>query len=466
MQTLKQMKRLTRNLISPIATKLLPVSWKEFKELHYWKSIKKIERVLSNDPYKHFYTTHFGLDDSYYNNKIILDIGYGPRASLEWASMAWRRIGLDPVAKEYLQLGANQHKKEYIDSPSENIPLKDADPSKNHRVFMSARTVSIITPTFNHENFIADCIESVLRQTYKHWEMIIIDDGSCDGTREIIQQYNDSRIIFIPKDHKGINCLGENYNQALKMSQGEYILILEGDDFLPPNRIELQLPSFEDESVVLSHGKYAYVFDDRVVVYPNLFKIEELRNRPIGSALKIFLQGFNPIGSQSVMIRKSALLDIGGFTQPKYLPLVDYPTWMKLALRGTFEYIPEVLGFWRRHPQSVTINRNEEIFKAFIQYCNDFVESYGEELIRLGLSDAIQERGAIANLSLAWIKLSKRSWAEAIEFSKRSWASRRGVGWNFKAKILIGLIGAYLHKDLPSYFKKMNQWLYRKEIRE
>ena len=327
-------------------------------------------------------------------------------------------------------------------------------------------SISVITPTFNHEKFIAACIESVLKQTFKDWEMIIIDDGSSDGSREIIRQYDDPRIIFIQKDHRGIDYLGENYNHALQISRGELILILEGDDYIPPHRLETQKSAFKNDEVVLSHGKYAYVFNDRVVVYPNLFKIEELKNRPIGSALKIFLQGFNPIGSQSVMIRKSALLDIGGFTQPKYLPLVDYPTWMKLALKGTFEYIPEVLGFWRRHPQSVTINRNEQIFKAFIQYCDDFVEIYDDELTRLGLFESIRNRGVIANLSLAWIKLSRESWAEAIELGKRSWASRRGVSWSFKAKIMIGLIGAYLHVDLPGYFKKMSQWLYQKEVEQ
>lgn len=323
--------------------------------------------------------------------------------------------------------------------------------------------ISIVTPTFNHEKYIQACIDSVVNQTYPNWEMVIIDDGSTDNTPDIVREYNDPRIIYIRKDHRGIDYLGENFNYAVEISNGQFLVILEGDDFLPPNRLEIQLPAFRDKEVILCHGKYAYVFDDRVVVYPNLFKIDELRNRPIGSALKIFLQGFNPIGSQSVMIRKSTLLDIGGFTQPKYLPLVDYPTWMKLALRGTFEYIPEVLGFWRRHPQSVTINRSEQIFKAFIRYCDEFVETYGEELARLGFSESIRKLGVIAYLSLSWIKLSAGCWSEAIELGKKSWASRGEVSWSFKAKMMIGLIGAYLRIDLPSYFKKMNQWLYQKE---
>lgn len=127
MRALNQIRHLARKLIAPIAKRFSAVRWKEFNELYYWKSRQKVEGVLSNDHYKHFYTTHFELDDSYYNNKIVLDIECGPRGSLEWASMASRRIGLDPLAKEYLLLGATQHKMEYINSPSENIPLKDAE---------------------------------------------------------------------------------------------------------------------------------------------------------------------------------------------------------------------------------------------------------------------------------------------------------------------------------------------------
>jgi ubiquinone/menaquinone biosynthesis C-methylase UbiE len=100
---------------------------KEFAEVAYWNKIKRKEGKLSNQHYKYFYTTHFGLNAAYYHNKTILDIGCGPRGSLEWASMASRRFGLDPLAKEYLKLGADQHQMEYIDSPSENIPLKDAE---------------------------------------------------------------------------------------------------------------------------------------------------------------------------------------------------------------------------------------------------------------------------------------------------------------------------------------------------
>jgi len=73
--------------------------------------------------------------------------------------------------------------------------------------------VSIITPTYNHERFIAQCIESALAQTYPHWEQIIIDDGSTDRTAEIVARYDDERIIYVRQANQGIWRLAETYNK-------------------------------------------------------------------------------------------------------------------------------------------------------------------------------------------------------------------------------------------------------------
>jgi len=118
-------KKISKHLISKIATIIAPDRWKKFNELKYWRGRKKTEGLLSNQHYKFFYTTHFGFTDSDFNNKRILDIGCGPRGSLEWATMAARRIGLDPLAGDYLKLGSNEHQMEYLISPSEHIPLSN-----------------------------------------------------------------------------------------------------------------------------------------------------------------------------------------------------------------------------------------------------------------------------------------------------------------------------------------------------
>ncbi len=108
-----------------IEFKRLKIYYKETAEFFYWSIKHKLENILSNEHYKKYFTSHFGLDESFYYNKTVLDIGCGPRGSLEWAKQAKYRIGLDPLSSQYRKFGTNQHEMNYITSYSENLPLKD-----------------------------------------------------------------------------------------------------------------------------------------------------------------------------------------------------------------------------------------------------------------------------------------------------------------------------------------------------
>ena len=116
---------LLRKVITPIAAKYFPTRWKEYNELRYWKKREASDGVLANDHYEFFYTEHFGLEKSFYAGKRILDIGCGPRGSLEWADNALQRVGLDPLADEYLKIGADKHQMEYVAEGSEEMPFED-----------------------------------------------------------------------------------------------------------------------------------------------------------------------------------------------------------------------------------------------------------------------------------------------------------------------------------------------------
>ncbi len=94
-------------------------------ELSYWKLKNITKDKLNNSHYNFFYTTYFSIPPGYYKDKVILDIGCGPRGSLEWANMAKKRIGIDPLADKYLKMGASEHNMEYIKGYSENIPFQD-----------------------------------------------------------------------------------------------------------------------------------------------------------------------------------------------------------------------------------------------------------------------------------------------------------------------------------------------------
>ena len=122
---LKAIKKSIKELKNFLLKKFAPIRWKEKNELDYWKNRKLKEGTLNNQHYQYFYTKHFGIEKSFYNDKVILDLGCGPRGSLEWATHTKRNIGLDPLANEYLKLGASEHKMEYISAASEQIPLED-----------------------------------------------------------------------------------------------------------------------------------------------------------------------------------------------------------------------------------------------------------------------------------------------------------------------------------------------------
>jgi len=93
--------------------------------MEYWRGRRRAEGTLRNDHYKHFFTTHFGYEDGFYDGKRMLDIGCGPRGSLEWATGAARRVGLDPLADSYRDLGIEDHAMEYVAAPAEAMPFDE-----------------------------------------------------------------------------------------------------------------------------------------------------------------------------------------------------------------------------------------------------------------------------------------------------------------------------------------------------
>ena len=116
---------LTAKLRYRLVGRLAPRHAKRTAELAYWQRRRAEEGVLENDWYRDGFTTAFGIDESFYVGKRLLDIGCGPRGSLEWATMASERVGVDPLAKQYEKLNGGLHGMSYVAARSERLPFPD-----------------------------------------------------------------------------------------------------------------------------------------------------------------------------------------------------------------------------------------------------------------------------------------------------------------------------------------------------
>lgn len=235
--------------------------------------------------------------------------------------------------------------------------------------------VSVLSPTYRHAAFIGDCIRSVLAQTMSDWEMIIVDDGSDDGTSDIAETFHDPRITVIRRAHEGVIGLGRAYSCALARSTGDYVAILEGDDTWPSTKLEDQLPLFNDSRVVLTHGS-AGLMDESGCIYARYRhaprgKLGE--NNPVGAIIPALVD-VNFIVAVTVMIRRYALEQIDGFFQPNGVPYVDHPTWLRLATIGTFARSSLLLGNWRRYGRQVTTRSWFDAAPNRASYLGDLIE--------------------------------------------------------------------------------------------
>ena len=120
---------------------------------------------------------------------------------------------------------------------------------------MENKLVSIITPIYNGAKYVSETIESVLKQTYPHWEMIIVDDGSKDNSAEIIREYvtKDDRIQLIQQPNGGS---ASARNNGIRRANGRYIALLDADDLWEPTFLESQLALMKEKDAIVVHASY------------------------------------------------------------------------------------------------------------------------------------------------------------------------------------------------------------------
>ncbi|HXL57272.1 MAG TPA: glycosyltransferase [Chitinophagaceae bacterium] len=212
--------------------------------------------------------------------------------------------------------------------------------------------VSVIMPAYNAEKFIAESINSVIAQTYKHWELIVIDDGSEDNTKLIINEFinKESRIKYV---YQANGKQGKARNKGIGIANGELIAFLDSDDIWKPKMLEKQV------DLITKTGS-DLVFSDIKFIDAQSNMIDENHTVPDEkfegiTGIKFFLQK-NLIPTTTVLAKKAAILKVGGFKTSNELQYAeDYDLWLRILVSGArFVYNLEPLALYRKYEAQST----------------------------------------------------------------------------------------------------------------
>ncbi len=229
-------------------------------------------------------------------------------------------------------------------------------------------TVSVIVPTFNHAHFLPHAVQSVLEQTFQDWEVVIVDDGSTDHTRDVVREFADARVRYIYQSNRG---LAAARNTGLGASLGEYVALLDADDLYLPCKLRVQVDWLR------SHGDHGFVAGGWNYIDEQGKLIGEYKpwlNPPLLD-VKAWLYNcyVNPV---SVLVSKRWVQDVGGFDE-NFRRVEDWDLWLRLAYAGCkMGWVNEIVSSYRISRDQMTKNAAAQKL-AYIRMMDKFFSQAG-----------------------------------------------------------------------------------------
>lgn len=207
--------------------------------------------------------------------------------------------------------------------------------------------VSAIIPTYNAKEFLSQAVRSALDQTYPNIEVIVVDDGSTDQTRELVKSYS-PKLHYVYREHSGLPSVVRN--AGLRVAQGEYVAFLDSDDQWLPGKLERQVEILE------RHPAIGLVSANALSLVPGRNTGDRLYLRDeqprSGWVLEMLLKD-NFVVTSTVMIRHSLLNRVGVFSEDPLLRVgEDYDLWLRIATVAEVCYLPEALAIYRDCPEA------------------------------------------------------------------------------------------------------------------
>jgi glycosyltransferase involved in cell wall biosynthesis len=267
--------------------------------------------------------------------------------------------------------------------------------------------VSVIIPSYNHEKYVAEAIQSVLDQSYQDFEIVITDDGSNDNTVDVIKQFTDSRIkLFVFDKNLGASIAT---NHCIKNSTGEFVALLNSDDVWLPNKLEKQvqfLDKHPDIGAVFSYSEFIDENSQLFIKEHFYTTIFQQPNRTRFEWLNYFFYRGNCLCHPSILIRKECY-DTVGLYDPRYAQLPDFDFWIRLCQKYEIHIIVEKLIRFRLRDNEANASgqRPETLARHSVELC---------QIYKNFLSPTILE-----NLSLIFPEVNQiPEFAEAKNFSR------------------------------------------------
>jgi glycosyltransferase involved in cell wall biosynthesis len=217
--------------------------------------------------------------------------------------------------------------------------------------------VSVIMPVYNGEIYLIDSINSILNQTFKDFEFLIINDGSTDKSLEIIKSFNDERIIII--NNESNLKLANTLNKGISLSNGKYIIRMDCDDISLPNRFEKQVKFMEENKDIGICGSWISTIGIR--------NNEVWKSPENPEEIKCLLLFHSTIFHPTVIMRKDLFDNYNLRYNNKLLYVEDYDLWVKASKITKISNIQEVLLYYRLHQDKTSFKHRE------IQRINDSI---------------------------------------------------------------------------------------------
>lgn len=267
-------------------------------------------------------------------------------------------------------------------------------------------------PVFNTERFLGEAIESILAQSFEEFELIAIDDGSGDGSAEILERYAraDERLRVFRREHQR---LPATLNFGCALAEGKYIARMDADDIALPRRFERQV-EFLDR-----HPRVAIVGTQLERIREDGARID-VTNVPLEHAeIDANMQRFCCMYHPTVMMRTEAVRALGGYREP-FFAAEDHDLWLRAAERYELANLPEILLRYRIHRQALSFEKLEQ------QVMSAMAAEVSARLRRAGKSDPFTANRPITRRELQEAQVSNADLDRSIE-SARNWYRARNI---------------------------------------